>query len=388
VYLAALLEGHGELPCELVGVVDPSPQRCSQLPALRDRGIPVFATIEEFYRQRGADLAVISSPIHLHCRQTCHALEQGSHVLCEKPAAATVQDVDRMLAACDRCAKWVAIGYQWSFTESIQRLKRDIRAGLFGAPRRLKTLCLWPRDEGYYRRNDWAGCVRDEHGEWILDSPVNNAMAHDLHNALYLLGREPDRSASPVAVTAELYRANEIPNFDTAALRVHTADGVEILFYGSHAVVEDSDPVFRIEFTGATVEFAGGMSPVVARFDDGRVQRYASPNSPPQTRKLSMCVEAVAAGSPIPCGLEAARPHAVCTNGAHDSYGEPLRFPGDMIRVTHRESGPLTWVDGLAEDLRQCYVAGALPSELGVSWAHAGKTVDLRDYRHFPGGAA
>ena len=44
-----------------------------------------------------------------------------------------------------RCRKKiVAIGYQWSFSDAIQKLKADVIAGIFGKPRRLKTLVLWP----------------------------------------------------------------------------------------------------------------------------------------------------------------------------------------------------------------------------------------------------
>ena len=129
----------------------------------------------------------------------------------------------------------VAIGYQWSFSPAIQRLKGDIAAGVFGAPKRLKTIVLWPRDETYYSRNRWAGKQRDEAGNPIFDSPVSNACAHYLHNMLYVLGDAVDRSAIPSRVSAELYRAHPIENYDTAALRCWTDRGVEILFIVSHA---------------------------------------------------------------------------------------------------------------------------------------------------------
>jgi len=84
-------------------------------------------------------------------------------------------------------------------------LKRDLLDGRYGRPLRLATLCAWPRDRAYYRRNSWAGRLRDgDSGAWVLDSPANNAMAHFLHNALFLLGPAMTHSALPAAVTAEL----------------------------------------------------------------------------------------------------------------------------------------------------------------------------------------
>jgi len=50
----------------------------------------------------------------------------------------------------------------------------------------MKTLCFWQRDENYYRRSGWAGKIKDKKGNWILDSPANNAMAHFLRRFLAL----------------------------------------------------------------------------------------------------------------------------------------------------------------------------------------------------------
>ena len=127
------------------------------------------------------------------------------------------------------------IGYQWSFSKAIQSLKNDIIKGLFGKPIRLKTLALWPRDDEYYGRNNWAGRIKENQGKWVLDSPMNNAVAHYLHNMFYVLGFEVDSSAVPKQVIAECYRANPIENYDTAVCRILTTDDVEILFYASHA---------------------------------------------------------------------------------------------------------------------------------------------------------
>ena len=62
----------------LVAGVDPAPRNCKRLADLSE-GVPVYPSLEDFYRV-AADLAVLSSPIHQHCRQTLAA--HGS-TLCE-----------------------------------------------------------------------------------------------------------------------------------------------------------------------------------------------------------------------------------------------------------------------------------------------------------------
>ena len=411
VYLSALGEEVRRGRCRLAAAVDPEPERCSRLAELRSQGVPVYSSMDELPPPTGeAELTVISSPIHLHCPHTCQALERGSHVLSEKPAAATVQEVDQMIEARDRAGRFVGIGYQWSFSRPIQQLKRDILAGLFGRPRRLKSLCLWPRDASYYGRNNWAGRLRDGQGRWVLDSPANNAMAHDLHNMLYVLGDRMDASARPAEVTAEVYRANRIETFDTAAVRVRTVGGVEVLFLGSHAVRENMDPVFSFEFDDAVVSFAGGQSPIVARFrkqtsasqsecaglapaisrchasmGDG-AKEYASPLSDPQAAKMSICLDAIIGGGSIPCGLEAARSQTICVNGIHESMPEATEFPAELVSETGEGPRHLVYVDSLPRTLRASFDRGMLPAEIGALWARRGRTVDLRDYAWYPSG--
>ncbi|MCK5652901.1 MAG: Gfo/Idh/MocA family oxidoreductase, partial [Gemmatimonadetes bacterium] len=132
VYLSALLDEPEGARCRIVGAVDPDPHRCDRLPELEARGVPILPSLEDFYRVGSADLAVISSPIHLHAEHVCLALEQGSHVLVEKPAAAVTADVDAMIDARERARRFVAVGFQWSFAHSILELKKDILAGRFG----------------------------------------------------------------------------------------------------------------------------------------------------------------------------------------------------------------------------------------------------------------
>ena len=97
VYLKALLDAWDDAQFDLVGAVEPTPTNCSRLDELRARGVRVYTSLESFYEASWADLVVIASPIHCHCAQTCSALLRGSHVLCEKPPAATVQEVDQMI---------------------------------------------------------------------------------------------------------------------------------------------------------------------------------------------------------------------------------------------------------------------------------------------------
>lgn len=380
-YVNALLDHGAEHGCRIVGVVDPFADGCRRLEELKSLGIPIYSDLDAFYASHSADLAVISSPIHLHTPQTCTALAHGSSVLCEKPLGATYQEAAQVIAARDRAGRFVAIGYQWSFNEAILALKGDILAGRFGVPKRLRTLVLWPRNKEYYGRNTWAGMTQDRQGNWILDSPVNNATAHYLHNMLYVLGGQVDRAVRPRTVAAELYRANAITNYDTAAIRVMAEGGVEILFYTSHAIEHQRGPEFIYEFEKGTVRYGGEAKTIVAEFADGTSRDYGNPqaNIP---KKLWDAVAAVRGEGPISCGPEAASMQTLVMNGIQDSVPEIVEF--SPVVQAGEGTKSVSVAVGLEEALIQGYESGRLPHELGLSWARVGQTLCLDDYTAFP----
>ena len=383
-YLQALLEQVAAGRATLVGVVDPEARQSRAWPTVEQLGVPVCDSVDAFYAAgRHADLAVVVSPPHHHVPQCCTALQHGSDVLCDKPLGATIQEATDLIAARDRSGHWLLVGYQWSFSAAIQALKRDILAGLFGRPVRFSTLCCWPRDIAYYGRNSWAGRLRDAaSGRWVLDSPANNAMAHFLHNLLYLGGDEVDRSAMPRDVQAELYRAYPIESCDTVASRIRTASGIEILFFASHVTESRMDPEFRLEFEDATVAFGGPTPSIVAIDARGHRKDYGSPEATPQFQKLVDAIDAVGEAAPARCGPESASCQTLAVNGLHESVPDALSFPEAMVSG----DGPAgrRYVKTLGDTLLHCYQHAALPTEAGVDWAVAGPRVDLGHYQRFP----
>jgi predicted dehydrogenase len=379
-YLDPLLhDPRADREIDLVGVVDTAPQHCHQLGELHARGVRIHSTLESLFASSPVELLMIATPIHLHAAHTCTALKHDANVLCEKPLAATLHDAVRM-AECERASKgkFVAIGYQWCFSHAVQALKRDIMAGEFGRALRMKSIALFPRGISYFRRNDWAGRIRTAAGEGVLDSPANNATAHYLHNMLYLLGAARERSAMPLTVQAELYRANEIENFDTAAVRVMLASGCELLFYTTLAATDRLGPLCRFEFEHAVVEYDFMTQPqFVARFRDGRVRNYGDPNAN-RMEKIWQSVDAVRTGAPVACGIPGATPHTVAVVAAQHSTIVPFPEP---IRRLHADNGQsMIWVDGLADALVECYECGVLPAEHGkLDWARAAAPVDCAE---------
>ncbi len=362
-YLDALLSEGEARGLRLAGVIDPYLEGCRRLAELQELGVPLFNRLEDFFRLHRCDLTILSSPIHLHCEQTCLALAYGSHVLCEKPLCARLDHVEQMLAAEQASGKTVTVGYQWSFSDAIQRLKGDALAGRFGHPQRLRTLAIAPRTEAYYQRNRWAGRKHTAEGEPIFDSPVNNATAHYLHNMLYVLGPTVSESSHPVKVEAELWRANAIENYDTAALRIQDQKGTELLFYTSHAVQMGQRFVFSYEFERAAIEYESTRGHVLARLSGGEIIDYGSPGAEPRQKLWDAAASARTGRAPV-CGIAAASAHARCVLLTQEVPQGIRDFPSAAINIDQSNPPALRYVKGLAEALERCYETGKLFSEM------------------------
>lgn len=370
-----------------VAAIARRPHRSERLSEIKERGVELYHDLDEFYSRSTADLVIITSPIQLHREHSCLALDKGSSVLCEKPVAATVQDALAMSEKAKASKGFCAIGYQWSFASAIQELKKDILAGDYGRPVRMKTLVNWARNKAYYGRNDWAGALRNPAGDWVLDSPLANATAHFLHNIFYILGKSAGTSAWPVQLQAELYRANEVENYDTAALRCETEDGVEALYYTSHAIPSSIGPVITYEFENGVVYFEESRhGKMIGRLPNGELRHYGNPSLEPWS-KIWQCIDAVRTGSPVVCDVDASTPLTLAVNGAQDSMPEVVSFERSMLAEIPHENDPLVWIKRLQQSFVQCFGQGILPSEHGgLGWARPGKMVDLSDYEWFPGG--
>ena len=355
-YVDYLLDGT-DPTLTLVGVVEPYFDACARKERIEAAGVPVYATPEAFYAERSAALAIVCTPPFLHAAQSVTALEHGSYVLCEKPVAPTPTEAERMADAERRHGKWIAVGYQWSFSEAILALKRDILAGRLGAPRLLKTIVSWPRKKAYYGRGSgWAGKMQ-KNGITVWDSIASNACAHYVHNMLFLLGSAMREAAHPETVEAECLRAYEIESFDTCVLRMQMGAGATAYFIASHAADERLDPQFVYEFENATVTYADGQ--IVADFTDGTRVCYGDPFEN-EMRKLSDCARAVEAGSCPPCTVRTASAHTALMAGLHQNL-TVTPFPPQTVS----ENGERIWVNGLCAEMRACYGEAAMLCERG-----------------------
>ena len=351
---------------DIAGIVEVMPGIEDMFPVIRERNIPLYKSMEDFYAVDSADLTVISSPIHLHTEMTVCAFRHGSHVLCEKPLCLTMEEAERMEAASREAGKFLAVGYQLNYQRDVWALKEDILAGRFGKPLRMQCVHAMRRGVKYYSRNNWAGKIMVGERE-VFDSPFTNACAHNFQMLSFLLGKDMRSACDITGVDAELYRGNpERENFDIAALRFTTDCGVPIMYYTAHPLrTLKLGPIGLMEFENATITYNPEHTSFLARMKDGTKIDYTDRVTEHGImQKLYDAIECVKHGGTPMCGAEAEYPHIRAVRMVQQ---QPIRDVNPENCYTEEINGDTFLCVRNLEDIFQNSAAQwKLPGEMGV----------------------
>lgn len=104
--------------CYLAGIVTGTPEKAKKwrsqynIPEMNVYNYENFDTIKD---NPAIDIVYVVLPNSMHAEYTIRSAKAGKHVICEKPMAVTVEDCDRMIAACREANKMLSIGYRLHF---------------------------------------------------------------------------------------------------------------------------------------------------------------------------------------------------------------------------------------------------------------------------------
>jgi scyllo-inositol 2-dehydrogenase (NADP+) len=161
----------------IVAVVDPLEERRSRAEA--EYGCETLADHRPLLERDDLDLVVNAAPSRFHVPLTLQFLEAGFNVLCDKPLASRVADVDRLIAASEASGKRLAIFQQSRYSPAFVQLRRVIDSGVLG-----EIVQVSITYSGFSRRYDWQTLTAEMGGNLLNTGP------HPLDQALQFFGTE------------------------------------------------------------------------------------------------------------------------------------------------------------------------------------------------------
>lgn len=126
-------------------------------------GGTIFNDYNKLLSQSNADLISICTPNGLHAQHTIAALENGFHVLCEKPMAISSKDCKAMIDAAKAANKKLFIVKQNRYNPPVQAVKKLLLNKTLGNIYSFQLNCFWNRDNNYYT-NSWKGTLAHDGG--------------------------------------------------------------------------------------------------------------------------------------------------------------------------------------------------------------------------------
>jgi predicted dehydrogenase len=153
------------------------------------------------------DAVYIALPNSMHAEYTIRAAAAGVHVLCEKPLAVTVEECERMIAACRRHRVKLMIAYRLHFEEINLDAIDLVRRGRIGEAKFFNSSFAMRVRQGDIRTKKRLG------GGTLYDIGV-----YCINAARYLFQAEPTQVMA-ISVTSGAARVGEIDESTGALLR-------------------------------------------------------------------------------------------------------------------------------------------------------------------------
>lgn len=144
--------------------------------------VPAFRDITGMMRSGSIDAVTVLTPSGLHASHVEELARFGQAIVVEKPMALSLEDADRMIAACDRYGARLFVVKQNRFNRPVIALKEALEAGRFGKLVMGTIRVRWCRAQSYYDADGWRGT-------WAYDGGVlANQASHHIDLLEWMMG--------------------------------------------------------------------------------------------------------------------------------------------------------------------------------------------------------
>ncbi|CAG7618730.1 Gfo/Idh/MocA family protein [Paenibacillus allorhizosphaerae] len=243
---------------ELVAVCDADPNRAEQ--HAQRYNVRKYTDYGKLLADPDVDVVCLATPSGVHPQQTIMAAQAGKHIVCEKPIAIRLDDVERMISACAEAGVQLATIFPRRVSPAAIYVKRLLDDGKLGKLSLCSGYVKFYRSQAYYDSAGWRGT-------WAMDGggAMMNQGIHTIDLLQWLAG--PVRSlfgyARPVlrnievedtAVVSLQFQSGALGSIE-ATTTAHKQPDHRIIIHGDRGTVElTGDEVTALAIDGEQLE--------------------------------------------------------------------------------------------------------------------------------------
>lgn len=172
---------------QIVGMCDLKREKIKLLEEkaeLSESLIGEYTDYKEMIEETRPELISIATESGNHAEIALYCIEQGIHVIIEKPMAMSIEDANKIIALSEETGVKVSACHQNRFNVAIQELRKAVEKDRFGKLSHGSIHVRWNRGRQYYDQASWRGT-------WAQDGgALMNQCIHGIDLLRWMMGDE------------------------------------------------------------------------------------------------------------------------------------------------------------------------------------------------------
>ncbi len=148
--------------------------------------VHLYSDYHKMLETERPELVGIATESGKHAQIALDCIDEGCHVIIEKPIALSIEDADKIIKRGREKNVKVCACHQNRFNKSIQKIREAIEKKRFGKLLYGTAHIRWTRDYEYYSRAKWRGTWRQDGGALM------NQCIHDIDLLRWMMGNQID----------------------------------------------------------------------------------------------------------------------------------------------------------------------------------------------------
>ena len=132
-----------------------------------------YDSLDSLVSDPETDIVIITTPSGDHMASGLAAIQNGKHVIIEKPLEITLEKIDKLIVAAEEHNVKLTCIFQSRFTGASRELKKAVEQGRFGTITMADAIVKWYRTQEYYDSGKWRGTRELDGGGALMNQSIH-----------------------------------------------------------------------------------------------------------------------------------------------------------------------------------------------------------------------